>query len=603
MSGWGKKDDKTSTGTITITAPTVTFNGASAVGSATITSNGHPFRNGDYLLYGNGGGTTVVGLTSTSSYYVTNVTTNTFQLAASYHNAMMNTPTPIAITDGSGASHVLTLSFAKGIRATVTGSGTNFSTESATGDVIVTGTQELLITSITSGTVASVIGLDRQTAPAAASGAQFTLNEKPSSSASDANTDTTSIFGVDKSELVRGTDNVVSIAVNNGGAGYLEVPTIVLAAPTTNTVATAKVTIATDSIEIAGHNMPTGTKLTYGNGGGTALAGLADSTAYFVIVVDADNIKLASSLSNANAGTKITLTGTGNNNQTFIGDTATATAAVAAGAISAYTVTAVGSDYSGTAPAITIPVPIRTIPTSGVTIATESIAYTTHGLSEAFSIKYQDGGGTALAGLVDNTTYFVSGMGLTASAFRLATTAVAAAPSTLTTIVIGGTGGQFTCAASSVAVGDRVVVAGTFGGTGSINSYASGGIYKVSAITGSGSSVTGFTLTTEAGVAIVTVAGTPTGITVTHATLINLTGTGNNAQTFEVAVSNTGITQSTAGVSIGAGSGGASVAHTGWVKRTEMTGAHAGRVQYETLVALSKNGIVGDAADDIQFSE
>jgi hypothetical protein len=148
-----------------------------------------------------------------------------------------------------------------------------------------------------------------------------------------------------------------------------------------------------------------------------------------------------------------------------------------------------------------------------------------------------------------------------------------------------------------------VVVAGTFGGTGSINSYASGGIYKVSAITGSGSSVTGFTLTTEAGVAIVTVAGTPTGITVTHATLINLTGTGNNAQTFEVAVSNTGITQSTAGVSIGAGSGGASVAHTGWVKRTEMTGAHAGRVQYETLVALSKNGIVGDAADDIQFSE
>ena len=45
MSGWGKADDKTSTGTITITAPTITFNGASAVDSNVITSAAHGFRN------------------------------------------------------------------------------------------------------------------------------------------------------------------------------------------------------------------------------------------------------------------------------------------------------------------------------------------------------------------------------------------------------------------------------------------------------------------------------------------------------------------------------------------------------------------------------
>jgi hypothetical protein len=51
------------------------------------------------------------------------------------------------------------------------------------------------------------------------------------------------------------------------------------------------------------------------------------------------------------------------------------------------------------------------------------------------------------------------------------------------------------------------------------------------------------------------------------------------------------------------GSPAAGVAHTGWVKRTVGTGQNAGRVQYEVLVALSKNGITGDAADDIEFPD
>ena len=41
----------------------------------------------------------------------------------------------------------------------------------AVGDVMVTGTQELLITEIASDTACTVIAFDRQTAPAAASGA------------------------------------------------------------------------------------------------------------------------------------------------------------------------------------------------------------------------------------------------------------------------------------------------------------------------------------------------------------------------------------------------------------------------------------------------
>ena len=43
------------------------------------------------------------------------------------------------------------------------------------------------------------------------------------------------------------------------------------------------------------------------------------------------------------------------------------------------------------------------------------------------------------------------------------------------------------------------------------------------------------------------------------------------------------------------------VTHAGWVKRTAGTGGRAGRIHYETLVAMSS--ISGDADDDTKLSE
>ena len=213
-------------------------------------------------------------------------------------------------------------------------------------------------------------------------------------------------------------------------------------------------------------------------------------------------------MTNANAGTAIALSGTGNNSQTLTGVTATATAAVAGGVVTGFTVTEIGSDYTA-APTVTVDVPRRTIPTSGVTTGTDTIAYTSHGLSVNDQVRYQDGGGTALAGLTDNTTYFVK----------------------------------------TVADANSFTLSATEGGS-----------------------------------------------------VVNLTGTGNNAQFFELLSA----TQATAGAAMGtgaAGDQGSSAAHSGWIRRKELTGAHAGRVQYEVLVAMSKNGITSDAADDTQFSE
>jgi hypothetical protein len=279
------------------------------------------------------------------------------------------------------------------------------------------------------------------------------------------------------------------------------------------------------------------------------------------------------------------------------GSNAAATASIAGGAVSSIAVTNTGTAYTSV-PTVAIAKPKRTIPTSGVTIATEQIAYATHGLVAAESVKYFHGGGTAISGLSNDTEYFVSALGLAAGTFRLATTAAAAAGRTaLAGVAISGTGGQFTCTATTLAVGDHIRITGTLGGTGTITGYTTGTIYEVSAVTGTSPSVTGFTVTDEAGSAIVTTAGTPTGLTYTPYTIVMLAGTGNNAQYFEIQAT---ADQATATAALGDSAVGGT-AHAGWVKRTVGTGGRAGRVQYETLVAMGS--MTGDQSDDIQFRD
>ncbi len=94
---------------------------------------------------------------------------------------------------------------------------------------------------------------------------------------------------------------------------------------------------------------------------------------------------------------------------------------------------------------------------------------------------------------------------------------IAGTGTTLASVQITGTGGQFSCTATTLYVGERVTISGTFGGTGSITGYANPTTYRISATNGS----TTFTLQTTGGTPIVTTAGTPTGLTYTLLTFIS----------------------------------------------------------------------------------
>ena len=245
------------------------------------------------------------------------------------------------------------------------------------------------------------------------SGVAATVSRPPISG--DGSSIDSTILGITPAESVAGVDNVTDIAVAEDGARYVQAPTITVAGPTARVLATSNVSLANDTFTITNHNMRTGTKLTYDSQGGTNLAqnsgNIADSTALFVIRVDADTIKLASTLNNANAGTALDMTGgssnVGNNSQTLTGDTAAATATVSGGVVTGITVTDVGSDYQST-PSVTVEVPKMTIPTSAVNASSNVITFAGHGLTDGDQITYnQVGGGTLMTNVTNGQTVFV----------------------------------------------------------------------------------------------------------------------------------------------------------------------------------------------------
>jgi hypothetical protein len=349
------------------------------------------------------------------------------------------------MNDGSALTGNITTNTSSGTEMNVAGSGTAFTTEVAVGDVIVTaGSNSYRVKSITSNTALVLT----ENVSSAESGVAASVRRPPLDFTIAAPHIASDYLGVDATEKTSGKDNITSISLNLAGTCHRTAPSVSIAAPAVRTIATAKVSTAANTITITGHGMLTGTKLTYQDGSGTALAGLADNTAYFVVVVDANTIKVASSLSNAQAGTTIALTGTGNNAQTLEGDTATATATVSsAGKVTGVSITAVGSDYQSV-PAVTIAAPAtETLDLTDANVAI--LADDEIVVASAFYSKIETGdkvtyskgsGGTAIAGVAEGTVFLIKSG--TANKISLATSEYKATTGDkidLTAVAAGGT--------------------------------------------------------------------------------------------------------------------------------------------------------------------
>ncbi len=91
-----------------VVAISLTFDAATKVTALarTITYVGHNLLTGDSVLYNNGDGTTIGGLTNNATYYVIRVDADTFKLATTLANAQSGSA--IAITPGVGSSHTIT---------------------------------------------------------------------------------------------------------------------------------------------------------------------------------------------------------------------------------------------------------------------------------------------------------------------------------------------------------------------------------------------------------------------------------------------------------------------------------------------------------------
>ena len=349
-----------------------------------ITITDHGFVANQEVHYKANGGTAIAGLTDETTFFVKAVASaNAFTLSATEGGAVID----------------------------ITGTGNNAQTISGTSTKAFTATNTFT-PSTNSGSACTV------TRPPINGSGKTTTSAGTTTAVIDGN-----VFGVTSGESLAGVDNITSIAVNEDGARYVQAPTITVAAPTARTITQANINETTNVFTVTGHNMRTGTKLTYtSNGTNIVHSGgtLADATAVFVIRVDEDTFKIASSLSNALAGTALDITNDGNDSNSFVGDTATATATVSGGVVTGITVTAVGSDYQS-APTVTVEVPKMTIPTSAVNAGTNVITFAGHGLSDTDQITYnQVGGGTLMTNVTDGQTVFARDV--TTNTFKIAAT-------------------------------------------------------------------------------------------------------------------------------------------------------------------------------------
>ena len=198
--------------------------------------------------------------------------------------------------------------------------------------------------------------------------------------------------------IYRVDNNIVKLATNKEGTNILNLTAL---GTGNHSLTTNQVDFVTDTISIPSHGFSQGELVQYDSVGQTAIGGLTSGNPYYVILVDGDNIKLASTLELSNAGTAVNLTTAGVGRHRIL--------SLSKSPDGTYTINSVPTDYTFTVPANGfVPFIVKTFtPRQVVDLQYNNIKILSHGFLTGTKIRYSTGGGTAIGGLANNTDYYV----------------------------------------------------------------------------------------------------------------------------------------------------------------------------------------------------
>ena len=321
----------------------------------TLTISNHGFLVDQPLQYDNGGGTSISPLVHLSTYYVQEViNANQIRLKSS-----LNSPTYINFTSaGTGTAHsfiFLTVNIAEDTlyipnHGLVTGQAVKYSV-GTTG-----GTPNTTVGGLANDTLYYVVKVDN------------------------------SIIKLATTEALSTFANILS-----AGTG-------------TQQLIITSINYETNTITLPNHGFLQGELVQYDSRGQTVLAGLTTATPYYVIFINGDNIKLATTPENAISGTAVDITaspaGVGRHTLQSLSKTPDGVyQIVSTPSATTFTVAAAGKVAS-----------IQKIfnPRSSVDLTLNTFLLPSHGFLTGTQLTYEQGvGGTSIDGLTNNTSYYV----------------------------------------------------------------------------------------------------------------------------------------------------------------------------------------------------
>ncbi len=364
---------------------------------------GHDLVTGQRIIYSNGGGTTIGGLTNGAQYFIFKVDNNIVKLSTNKAGTAI-----VNLTSTGTGNHTLTTNSVDFATNTISIPSHGFSQ----GELVqYDSVGQTAIGGLTSGNPYYIILIDGD-------------NIKLATSLENANAGT----AVDITTAGVGRHRILSLSKSPDGTYTIAT----IPSPTTFTVSaggfvpaivktfTPRTVVDTqqNNIKILSHGFLTTTKVRYSNNGGTSIGGLTHNTDYYVVAINKDYLRLATSVENAASGIVITFTDFGagvdhtltsfqiNGNVTGSGTvTTSAGGTLVTGFNTAFSkILKVGDRLRIFPPNTTNS---KTFTAANVSTGADTITITSHGFVTTDVVQFLQGTGVAPGGLTTAQYYYI----------------------------------------------------------------------------------------------------------------------------------------------------------------------------------------------------